>query len=224
MEHQWKTCTRCKEAKPLEMYSGHTKMRDGKQSQCKSCFAERARIRRMGRPCKSCGEKIEDDAKPNSRMCKKCGETCYKCKTNPRHKMHRMCKQCHSVHDKQRKSGVDARIKERITRIATNYKVGRVLACVLSIAKHCEACGKECTRAGELHVDHCHDSGIVRGVLCQNCNMALGNVRDSKERLMQLIAYLDKSADFMALSDYGKAGVLISNIAKMEKPPPEDDE
>jgi hypothetical protein len=42
------------------------------------------------------------------------------------------------------------------------------------------------------HVDHDHKSGLVRGVLCFNCNQALGNVRDDIVVLRGLIAYLDR--------------------------------
>jgi hypothetical protein len=40
------------------------------------------------------------------------------------------------------------------------------------------------------HVDHDHATGKVRGVLCFNCNQALGNVRDSVETLARLRTYL----------------------------------
>lgn len=42
-----------------------------------------------------------------------------------------------------------------------------------------------------LCVDHCHDSGIARGLLCKPCNLALGNCNDSRETLKRLINYLD---------------------------------
>ena len=40
------------------------------------------------------------------------------------------------------------------------------------------------------HVDHDHKTNRVRGVLCFNCNQALGNVRDNLEVLRGLIDYL----------------------------------
>ncbi len=43
---------------------------------------------------------------------------------------------------------------------------------------------------GYWHTDHDHKTGKVRGILCHHCNLALGNVKDSPERLRGLIAYL----------------------------------
>lgn len=41
-----------------------------------------------------------------------------------------------------------------------------------------------------LAVDHCHQSGKVRGLLCKNCNTALGSLRDSIPLLENALAYL----------------------------------
>jgi hypothetical protein len=41
-------------------------------------------------------------------------------------------------------------------------------------------------------VDHCHASGVVRGVICNNCNLLIGLSKEDKEILERAIEYLNK--------------------------------
>lgn len=57
----------------------------------------------------------------------------------------------------------------------------------------CAACGTHQSKLQrKLAVDHCHSTDEVRGLLCSNCNTALGLVGDSIETLGKLINYLSK--------------------------------
>lgn len=42
------------------------------------------------------------------------------------------------------------------------------------------------------HVDHCHDSQAVRGILCNRCNTVLGLCEDDDKLLSTLVRYLRK--------------------------------
>lgn len=43
---------------------------------------------------------------------------------------------------------------------------------------------------GVFHIDHCHTTGNVRGLLCRGCNHMLGVVKDDPEILSKAIEYL----------------------------------
>lgn len=56
----------------------------------------------------------------------------------------------------------------------------------------CPVCGTtDPGGKGSWHVDHDHSSGVLRGLLCHHCNVALGHLRDSQETLGKAITYLD---------------------------------
>ena len=55
----------------------------------------------------------------------------------------------------------------------------------------CAVCGAH-NDDGTLHVDHCHDGGQVRGLLCRDCNLLLGYAKDNSERLIAAAAYIAK--------------------------------
>lgn len=45
-----------------------------------------------------------------------------------------------------------------------------------------------------LHVDHCHDTGRVRGLLCKRCNPMIGLAREDPKILHSAADYLNKSS------------------------------
>lgn len=57
----------------------------------------------------------------------------------------------------------------------------------------CAICGTDTPAVNRnyFYVDHCHDTGIVRGLLCNNCNRALGNLKNSSVIAERAARYLD---------------------------------
>jgi len=57
--------------------------------------------------------------------------------------------------------------------------------------EQCNSCAI-CCRQTELFVDHAHSTGRIRGLLCRDCNLALGLLKDNVECLEAAIAYLHR--------------------------------
>jgi DNA-directed RNA polymerase subunit RPC12/RpoP len=77
--------------------------------------------------------------------------------------------------------------------------ISRTHYSILLVAQNykCAICGIDASKLSrELSVDHSHITQKVRGLLCNHCNIGLGNFKDSSELLTKAIDYL---------GDYGVA-------------------
>jgi hypothetical protein len=59
----------------------------------------------------------------------------------------------------------------------------------------CKICSREnpTGKHNRFHVDHCHETSKVRGLLCSPCNLGLGAFGDNTEVLTEAIKYLKLS-------------------------------
>lgn len=87
---------------------------------------------------------------------------------------------------------------QRRRRLRHRYDLSSVdqVALERAAAGRCQVCHKVSDR---LHVDHDHQTGQVRGLLCNRCNNDLKVIED-KEQMGALLQYLaDPPADSLAL-------------------------
>ncbi len=93
-----------------------------------------------------------------------------------------------------------AHIKDRALSLKKNYgiTIETYEKMFMSQKEVCAVCEKpETSHKGYLCVDHNHNTGQVRSLLCHNCNRALGSVGENVKILYKLIKYLrtyDKKA------------------------------
>ncbi len=81
---------------------------------------------------------------------------------------------------------------ERTGQRATTYGVTPREMHAFASALSCQSCG----RGGvDLVVDHCHDTGRLRGMLCSQCNVGIGMFADDIEKMRKAIAYLKRYAE-----------------------------
>ena len=105
------------------------------------------------------------------------------------------CKPCEA----DRRRDYVARNRERV-RAAARARRLRILygltpedfdAMLAAQGARCAICpATEPGGSGTWAVDHCHETGRVRGILCHRCNRAIGRLGDDPARLRDAAAYL----------------------------------
>lgn len=63
-------------------------------------------------------------------------------------------------------------------------------------SKGCAICGRAELDGGRwgngsMHIDHCHDTGKVRGCLCHSCNVSIGHLNHDPKLLRKAASYLE---------------------------------
>lgn len=119
------------------------------------------------------------------KVCRRCGErkslTEYSKNPTGKDGLRSECRACRYLADR------DYLLKVRFGIDSATYD--RLLA---AQGGGCALCGS--TNPGgrwtSFHVDHCHDTGRVRGLLCAYCNGALGTLGDSPEALLRAYEYV----------------------------------
>jgi hypothetical protein len=83
----------------------------------------------------------------------------------------------------------------------------------------CAICKRPSRRA--LCVDHCHATRVVRGLLCDKCNTALGLLGDDAGRIQAAAAYLDRVRVIPAAFTAGLPELLVSLLDATPPPLPD---
>ena len=111
------------------------------------------------------------------------------------------CKECRKTQRRTRydKSGERERVAHSYEDVVRGERyqrkygitIGDYEALLSDQDNKCAICGITQKETGKrLFVDHDHDTGNVRGLLCSHCNTGLGMFRDSPEILIEAISYL----------------------------------
>ncbi|KOX27792.1 endonuclease VII domain-containing protein [Streptomyces ardesiacus] len=172
-----KRCSRCGVTKPRAAFAANRAARDGLQGYCRPCVAAYHQARQLAKG-KNVRPRVETPE--GHKYCRSCGET------KPHSEWHRnasasdglstSCKVCRAV-------------KSRAGHLKRNYGLTEAERDQL-IADQAGVCCI-CLAAPAAHVDHCHETGRVRGVLCFSCNAALGQFKDRPDAIRRAAAYVE---------------------------------
>ena len=185
-----KTCKKCGIGKPLDDFYRMAGMRDGHRNECKACnLAEKSeRHRRNPAPAR---ERVKAWQAANPE---------------------RVRARAAQYKASGRKAASDRRSYLKRKYGVTPEWYDEVLA---AQGGGCDICGKPPRDDISLHVDHDHESGALRGLLCFSCNNLLGDVRDDGALLSRAAAYLDRHDPVVAEETAlvkARARELISNL------------
>ncbi|MDT0437482.1 MULTISPECIES: endonuclease VII domain-containing protein [Streptomyces] len=179
-----KYCAGCERFLAFGAFAKDRNRRDGLQPRCRECVAAysaqhyRRRREAMG---KTVREKVV--VPEGHKLCRLCGEV------KPHGEWHRnatasdglstRCKACRAVQGRQGHLMRQYGITEAERDALIEAQVG--VCCI-------------CLKAPPEHVDHCHKTGRVRGVLCFSCNAALGQFKDRPDAIRRAAAYVEGNA------------------------------
>lgn len=110
------------------------------------------------------------------------------------------CRSCDNERKKAYYAANPEKLRDKAKKYQLKSKYGlseKDLAYMLEASDHrCEICNTSVEYGrislGAAHIDHCHETGKVRGVLCSQCNLGLGHFRDDVTYLENAISYLEK--------------------------------
>lgn len=163
----FKVCTKCGKKKPLtEFY--RRRDRDCHRPDCKECNKSKVKSRFMGDRRETSLKLRRSSSRSRLAVLKQ---------TDPA-----------KLKEQRRREALRRSLKERGIDIAT---FEQLLTAQNGQCAICKVPANELRR--RLCIDHDHVTGAVRGLLCGNCNRALGYFNDNPERLQNATRYLNAS-------------------------------
>src|SRR3712207_1953899 len=196
-----KECPDCRETKPAADFGRNRSLTDGLSFYCLECSRARSNAwyRRRRR---SLGKEVRDLSwVPNGfRWCPSCRQAVrvedYTLNSASPSGFGGRCKQCHN------EAGKDAYLYR--TYRLTRKQLERIRA---AQDNRCAICGE----ASPRHLDHDHESGRIRALLCQRCNHGLGLFRDEPDLLFAAGLYVSGHRGEQALQLLQEASTSVSD-------------
>jgi hypothetical protein len=190
-----KFCRDCGQNRPLAEFAKNKTSSDGLAFYCRSHSRLRSRAsrdRRLGPPTNRVARGIQ--VPDGCKWCPDCGAVKplvefprAKAATSGRHTY---CRACHNARGK---ASLEKLGGSRTYHLKRRYGISAAEADLMLEAQHglCAICGE----APAAHVDHDHETGAVRALLCFNCNGGLGQFHDDPGTLRAAADYVEQHRD-----------------------------
>lgn len=108
-----------------------------------------------------------------------------------RNKYNHWCKDCRYEWNRNNYKSKHP-LENKFMNAKRNYNINRDKFDGLMNKKECSICKIKFKELKDIKIDHCHDSGIVRSVLCIKCNTLLGLINEDLNLLCEVSKYIEK--------------------------------
>jgi hypothetical protein len=176
-----KSCSVCKTAKPLADFWKDSSKADGLCRECKVCKHAYNEKYRLANLVKHNERGRKWNAANRASVAKRLREWR---KANP--EKSKASKLRHKLKDPER---YKQQLRKQSLKKSFGISVEEYDSMFKSQGGVCKICNS-LNGKRRLNVDHCHSTGKIRGLLCGNCNLGLGNFKDSPMVLAAAMAYL----------------------------------
>lgn len=101
------------------------------------------------------------------------------------------CKECHKENCKKSWHSKSP-IEKQASRVSAMYGITPIEYRAMHERQNgmCAICFQKPATKRILHVDHCHKTNVVRGLLCHGCNTGIGAMKENIQTLRNAIKYL----------------------------------
>lgn len=173
-----KRCSVCREVRPVEDFHKLASASDGRMCRCKGCVRKKNNAY-YARNREAVKAQVKTWRAKNPEKVKAIGRA-YVLKRD-KDVVNRRSRKLYDEMHPQKKRDIRLRSKYGIT-------VERYDEMIEAQGGVCAICH----RGARLVVDHNHDTGEVRGLLCHGCNSALGMLRESPRACLNMVDYIER--------------------------------
>jgi hypothetical protein len=163
-----KPCPKCHQIKPAEDFARNKRKKDGRSSNCKAC-------------CAAWFREYKKTAKGRATHSRSVANWLRSPTGRATNKLYRQTEKAKATRNKRER-------RQRWAKYGLTEETYDLM--VAEQGGKCKLCGRVPRR---LVIDHCHETGAFRGIICDRCNVSIGKLGDTARSLSRVVDYLCRS-------------------------------